>query len=432
MLKCSSIFQRTAAIHLIICMIAIPYVFQYTHERIGLEISYGNFRWFNFNNIAHLDYFNPLIIAKYNKTASKESLSRVKIYKNYADDPNFSFQGLTIAYLTKSEINISILTDAYLSKHMSTSNGFITTSYVPRDDLIEPFPFKEQACIGHFDIGVYVIDWWGHFGHLIHDFLSALVFLPKELYEKEFAVMVPPPGRKVTEIWLTAFNFSKHMYLIDLNFETNVHEDKLYVIQSGQYAHGYTIIGIERVRDFLFDHFNLHNVVPTEYKIINRNIKRRKMHGINELLKELAKYNNLEQGKKWIVDKFNAYKLKDVMRVFSTIKVLITPQGSGVYNCIFMQPKTGILIFSSILIDGPNSQLAAAGDYFMIHVVHPNMKFHAKNVKCDAKTMARMADILIRSVNNGAFVHDPDVLEVFPIMEKYNEYEYTNTSPYLI
>lgn len=391
-------------------------------------------RYFDINNRKHIDLVHHITIAKHKIFASQESMDRILFFDNFnlTNISNVDILGFKHQRLNNSEVNVSLLENVYLSRHISTDDGFITTSYIPRPDMVRIFPFLNMKCVGYYDTGVFITCWWEQFGHLIHDFLCSLMFLPKELYYKDFVMLAPPTGARTAAIWLQAFDFMKNVRFVELGFQERVHVENLYVLGIGAYSHGYTIAGIPKVRDILFKYYNLTKITPTEYKIINRQSKYRLMLGIDELLIEINKIVKLENNKKWIIDTYSSSNISDIIRTFSTIKVLITPQGSGVYNCIFMQPKTGILLFTSRSLDGPNCMLGAAGDYFMISVAHWQIGVYSQGAKCDAKNMAAMTKLLIESVNRGHFPNsDPRVVKAFPFMYERCKYVIDINSPFL-
>ncbi|EAY09215.1 hypothetical protein TVAG_309040 [Trichomonas vaginalis G3] len=311
----------------------------------------------------------------------------------------------------RSAVYITFFYDSYLSPIPSTKEFAINT-YNNNQTIPE-----NRTTIGHYATGVFYDQFYWHWGHLIHDFFSAIIHLPKSVIDHGFITITPPSGRDMTNEYLTAFGYNT-IQLIDLTPKQQVHVDSLIVLSSLYQSHGYSIGGIKRLRKLVFDRYDLHNIKPYKYSLINRPGKKRIIANVQELLDSLNK--NVPVDGKWNEEKMNIHDFNSTVKIWSVAKVVVTPCGSSCYNSIAMQEMTGLLIMMSHILDVPNFVLAAASNICLVGVANPQINHDTeKPIPCNVDMMTAGASRLLDLIQKG---HTYDSLFYVPNEVKVQEF----------
>lgn len=357
----------------------------------GDEVLFQNhltgFRWFfNLNYDSMEEVVDFVNFSNYNRTVvmhNGEFLCRVEVP---ADT------------LSRSIVYITLFKNAYLSSTPATRNFQIMTY----KEQFKDFTVKQKKTIGHYPIGVYYTQVWYHWGHMVHDFINAMMFVPKEIYDRGFVVPTLRTGYAATYDFLYNIGLADKIKLLDLGDGNQVLVDELYILGTTHYAHGYSVGGFQRLRKLVFNRFQLNGIKPYKFCIINRPGKTRLIHNIKELLQALTEKTKIDEGQKWIIEDSNVSDFNATVKRWSTIKMVVTPSGSGIYNSIFMQEKTGILVMMTFMMDMPNIHIAAISNIYMIGVGHKKFGHDfIEAMPCDIDRMVLCANRLIELLQTG-------------------------------
>ena len=174
------------------------------------------------------------------------------------------------------------------------------------------------------------------------------------------------------------------------------------------------------MRHKFYDKFNLHNQIPTRFVVINKESHKRRILNMDELVNNLTLHTKLPDGEKWVVEKYDFTNLTNNVMIYSTIKCLVSPCGSHLYNAVVMHEFTGMLILCGNLIDNCNAQMTAALGIMNIQVGHRVIP-HDGEVKnpYDAERCAKCAQRLIEALENKKF-NDMKDLEQIDNMKYFN------------
>ncbi|EAX90896.1 hypothetical protein TVAG_376800 [Trichomonas vaginalis G3] len=335
---------------------------------------------------------------RYFDIVSKNDTEIAKMWHNGEFFFRMDIPGNRIFY---SIVYVAVFNYAYLSREPATLDYGLKL-YVDK----QHGEYKQKKTVGEYNIGVYVIDLFEMFGHLIHDFLCGLMYIPKEVIDQGVVMLAPTVGKCLGQMWLDAIGYGNKIKLLTLKQDEQVLVHKLYYVSTLIFGHGCTIGGFRRLRNLIFDKYKLDQIKPTKFQIINRIGKERLIHNVDELLGNLTLYCKIDEGEKWIYTYPNSTDIKDVAKLWSGTKLLIAPAGSGIYNSVFMAPRTGMVIMMTHRIDMPNFHLALAGEFYMIGVGHKKMGFRfTEYIPCYAKLMAEMAQRVLDCMKVGKYTN---------------------------
>lgn len=271
------------------------------------------------------------------------------------------------------------------------------------------------------------------YGHNIHDFLCAMIFVPKDLMERGIIVLRPKLHYKAT------YDFVRYLGLnitfVTLKDDEQFFVRKLWVIHTLELAHGYTSGGIHRIREIVFQKEDYKKIKPERYVVANRPRRSgRFIYEVRTLVKPLNENTIIEKGCKWIRDdNFYGISLMRIVKFWMSLKILVTVQGSGIYNAIFMHEKTGMALLFSSSADGPNVQLCNHLHIFMIGVVHPDRDIISRKPQLTNYTdMIKYTQRVVDAVNHGSWTNleglkrflDPSypIANITEFILTYNDY----------
>ncbi|EAY15031.1 hypothetical protein TVAG_019310 [Trichomonas vaginalis G3] len=220
---------------------------------------------------------------------------------------------------------------------------------------------------------VYVYQFWNMFGHNIEDYVAALMFVPKELNDRGFFVLTPPCCTNITYQIARYLGINVTFVTIRDERREQIFAKKLWIITSRELGHGYASGGFHRMRAIIFQKEEYKKIKPERYVVVNRPPRsRRFFDDANKLVKILNENTTLEKGCQWVRDdKSYGIPFSDMIKYWMSLKVLVTVQGSGIYNGIFMHENTGMCLLFCDIVDTPNLQLCTHLHIFTIGVIHP-------------------------------------------------------------
>ncbi|EAY14226.1 hypothetical protein TVAG_486690 [Trichomonas vaginalis G3] len=377
-------------------MLTIMKSFINPHDFVWVQVS--NLTIAYQNRITRTEWFFNLKYSKLNYTVTRIDPSRYQKARLINDDERkLSCSFVHSNFFLKSAVYIAEFDNAYLSPQPAIGDTRIRVFFEE-----DPKQLIQRITVGSYDIGVYYTQIIGQWGHLIHDFFCAIMHVPQEVYDKGFYICTNPSGYGMITEYLKYFKMDKNINVLNIDLKTQqVFVNKLYILSSLHFAHGYTVGGIIKLRKLIFKIFKLEGIKPYKYSIINRPGLSRKIHNIKELLAALSQ-ECPPKSEKWQIEQWDFNDIGKTVKIWSTIKVVCHPSGSGYYNSIFMQENTGYLAMMSKQKDFPNFHLAAISNMYIVGITHTNMEhYFSQPIPCDVPRMVAGCKVLFELMEKG-------------------------------
>lgn len=308
--------------------------------------------------------------------------------------------------------------DVYWS-NVSTTLSKITQSY----SKICPLPTPSKIDCKVVDVAIMYSMPYCNFGHMVHDGICCLSFIPEFVMQQECYTSYPCWGGHIIQNWANILQWNNLKFF---HAHENIFARKLYVVAPFQGVHCVTIGGIHNLRNRLRNLYKLDEINPDRYVIINRN-NRRFLKNFVELSNEIKKNVSLEAGRKWENFTFsNESNLQIMIKEWSTYKVVVTVCGSMLYNSLFMKSGTGVCLALNDKLDEPNMQLFITSEIFMAGIMHLYHDHDSEDgFNCNISQMVRHTKQVVDAVHNGKWVHTDGLRQYFnleDIMKKPKEH----------
>ena len=310
-------------------------------------------------------------------------------------------------FVTRSLVYVGIYDNVYSSYDPMTNQfGF---SMRPPYSYAKP---STREVIGTYDIGVWVHDFYHQWGHLIVDYLSSLMYLPQEVFDQGFAIHGPWAGGHCVRDWLKLLNISAIVF--DGYTNKQCFFRHLYVVNEMSDAHRAMTGGLQMIRQRLIDNQKFDQIPMTKFIVLNRE-DMRFLSNYDELVDTLNKEVPIDEGQKW--EKFdNKGELLHIMKVWASIKVLVTVGGSQLFNSVFMHRNAGILnIFpDNLFIE--QLQLAIISEFFMAGVFFKDFDHNGRTgYKVDIPRVIRHTKQVVYAVQNKKWGNTDNLHQFFNV-----------------
>ncbi|EAY01994.1 hypothetical protein TVAG_217310 [Trichomonas vaginalis G3] len=240
------------------------------------------------------------------------------------------------------------------------------------------------------------------YGHNIHDFLSAMMYVPEDLMKRGITVVRTKCCAKIMKEMMKFLGLN--IKFVELKYAEQIFVKKLWIVHTMELAHGYASGGLTRLRKLIMQKVDFNKVKPTRFVVADRPPKSGRNFEDPDLIVEyLNNFTKIDEGCHWIRDdKFFHGHITDIVKYWQSIRVIVTLQGSGIYNAIFMHEKCGISILCSQNLDEPNLMLCAHLHIFLIEVVHPDRDFRTnKRQFINYTAMMKYTQRVVDAVNAG-------------------------------
>ena len=310
-----------------------------------------NFTWF-FN-------LNCSDLKKYHDSIDPSQLSRTLLTKRKFN----IYCAINPSCLLQSNVYTGLFRNAYLGRICSVENSHIK---LYKKDVPVDYQMK---IVGFYDVGIAYVQHYWQWGHVIHDFCSGLMYLPEHLKNVHVITLQTNAGYYHTIQWLNFLGYNATV--LNLNNQEQVFVKELYFVTGCEHAHSVTIGGIKRLRTVVRNKLNLTTIKPTKYYVFNRVGRNlRQIHNHEQLLEALNKDVKLPDNQVWHYYAPFIKKIEYAAKFFAHIRAFICPSGSTVYNTIYMQEKTPMLLIFGHF-DKPNIQLCLTSNLYMIGITIP-------------------------------------------------------------
>ena len=146
----------------------------------------------------------------------------------------------------------------------------------------------------------------------------------------------------------------------------------VYTIKTLEDCFGFTHQSYSGLRDKFMAYYNTTNLIPTKYRCINKEPKRRR-HVTN--MKELIETLNQETNINWDLIPNDYSNTSRVAIIFATTKLIVIPCGSITFNMFYMHPYTGMMIILPNRCDYSNFLISYMLGISAIGQIHPHIPF---------------------------------------------------------
>lgn len=345
----------------------------------------------------------------------------LKRYDDRIDKKWLKYVLLTKGYfrlIANVDPTCSIKSIVYVGTFNNVNLGYYTTlgNRLIKFHTKQYLPSKPMQIVGNFDIGVYYVQHFWQWGHLIHDFATSMLYLPRDLCKKHFVILPTPVGYDITNEWLKFLGFNATLF--QMKREHQVFVKTLYFVTGGHWAHSVTIGGLPKVRSYVHQKLHLTNIKPRKFCAFNRNTRWKTIKDFGLLCHTLRKQVKIDEGQEWICGVPQVSTIEESAKEWQDIKVLVAPCGSQVYNTIYMQEKTGLLLFYS-KNDQPNTMLCLTFKLYMLGISFPYPANEQFMFELDLPTVVANVQRLIYVVNNGRW---PTIVSTRPAFVSGKDY----------
>lgn len=318
----------------------------------------------------------------------------------------------------RSIVYVITYTDAFISKTSATKRcGIHLRENVKDDDYRD-----HHTTVGREFYGVIYIQEFYMFGHLVHDFLTSMMYVPDYVNKSGFVVMKPITGLKIAQDWCNFLHINAKV--VDLKVGSQIQVNELIAITGHENTHGVTVGGIKRLRKHIENLLGFDKIKPCKYVLANRPKEdRRSIIQIDKLFEEVKKIDE-----RFILFNYPIKNLTENALFWSDIKIFVGPCGSQMYNSIFMRERTGFcLLFSHM--DLPNVQLALASNFFLFGYVS-SCEVENNFEKIDISKYIFYIKKVIYCVENNGWDNETLSTEDSPLVSRF-PYKYVKSMPYV-
>ena len=307
--------------------------------------SFNNYiSWYE-NIVADAPYDNWLTQDRMNQEAVR-SKGLIYTVSNVAVN-----EGTTFAYKN----HFMVVRHQYWSGWFDFRSGYIT------------FVADKALILGHYYCRY-------NFGHIIHDYMVPLAYFPDDIVENVY--LISQCMENVSMEFFKVFGIRENQ-IIPLPRNCWVKCNTLYVIDRPSPTLAYYGVAARRFHALCVTYFNLTDIKPMRYVLINRNRLTRRIKNFKDIFDQCnllyPEYNWTEMD-----DYFET--LRETACVWATFKFAFMPTGSNVAKVFFMHPKTVICVGEANIIDYSPMKDAAAIEIFNRWFCFPSME-HNRKVK---------------------------------------------------
>ncbi|EAY03957.1 hypothetical protein TVAG_314870 [Trichomonas vaginalis G3] len=218
------------------------------------------------------------------------------------------------------------------------------------------------------------------YGHFVADHLCSLILIPASYFINSVILIAFDAATAKTYLKCLGLPYHEVYSLTDEWFYVS----EAHWLRAKELINSLNVDGLPNLQKKFYNYFNLSEIAPTKYRILNR-IKGiwGRINNIEELTALIQK-NYPKYDFQRLDDKV-PYSIYTSSKLFAETKLLVTCSGSIVHNSIFMHKNTGVVICGSNLIDYPEINIGYSLDIWMIHTLgnyqHGTIPEHDYNIE---------------------------------------------------
>ncbi|EAX97053.1 hypothetical protein TVAG_353840 [Trichomonas vaginalis G3] len=312
--------------------------------------------------------------------------------------------------LMQSIIYISIYDHAFLSLDPRTRDFKVIQN--PPYDSIDG---NNRKTNGVYNIGLSFQQRYPQFGHLIHDMLCCLSYIPQEVIDQGCVAPGPWSGPHSAIQWIAFLKWN--ITLIDGYTHLQVYVNQLWSVNPTFHSHHATLGGIPNLRRRIRNIYPIEEIPAKRFVILKRT-GRRAMSNYDALVASIKQNVIIDEGMKWEDLPFDSSNLTQVCFEWATYKVVVTVSGSMCYNSLFMHKNTGFCLSFSRKLDDPNIHLFIASEIFMAGVIHLNCDHNAdRPFECDIEKMTKHTQQVVWAVQKGKWGNREGLRQFYNLTE---------------
>ena len=251
--------------------------------------------------------------------------------------------------------------------------------------------------------------WPGSFGHWMTDQLAALMYIPKWVWELNPVLISNGPHPACDEMLKI---FGVHNLTIIYPDRRFLFCERLFIIKAWEAVNGLGTHSVPLLHEKISNYYRLDLIPAEKYGYMNRPSGDRHFANLDEVISNISVERNVTFEKLEV----NQPDLPTFYKFLAALKLLICPNGSILYNIIFMKKKKGVISLNAYL-DGPNVKFAYELDIFYIGIMH-----HTNNNGglADGAKVLYCFDIINKAIEIGKWPpHNLMPMINFKIMQDY-------------
>ncbi|EAX99186.1 hypothetical protein TVAG_092420 [Trichomonas vaginalis G3] len=274
---------------------------------------------------------------------------------NHNWPPHFGEKGM-LDFYGNFTATYTLYRDVYVNSFAEFTNEthrIFPNHYTGPEWIYKFYPGPQVASISH---GVM----FGHFfcahsfGHFTHDYMFPFMMTPKEILDK--ATIIIPANIKYARDYMHSLGYDNQIFELDLDKWVFCYEVLIPTYPRPHNVH--FGMGAQLLNLKLREAFHLEEIIPNRFVFINRFNTRliTNMYDLYSLT--VMKYPDIP----WEYLPDEDGNLEFYAKIYSTIKVLIIPNGSNAFKCIFMAKDTLVVLINNEMWDISNyGTLASIG-----------------------------------------------------------------------
>ena len=300
--------------------------------------------------------------------------------------PKFDESRIALYYVgKKNEISKSIFLSSFFEEtfhYVVLHNAYVSgcTFYgLNSKTLIDFFPkyswrhlgrdtqnVNMNTTVGYQTVVCPINAWPGSYGHWITDTIATLIYLPKQVWLLN-PVLISNGPHPACEEQLQIFGLHNLTVIYPQN--NFIFCENLYLLKAHEAVNGLGCQAVPLLRDKFADYYQLNSIKADKYGFMNKEYGPRHFTNLDEIAQNLTKEFGFPFEKLVI----NRPTLSSFYKILASLKILLSPNGSIIYNIIFMKKGTGIITLNTNYFDGPNVKLTYELEIWYVGILHHEM-----------------------------------------------------------
>ncbi|EAX90119.1 hypothetical protein TVAG_078300 [Trichomonas vaginalis G3] len=310
--------------------------------------------------------------------------------------PHFGEKGM-VNFWNNFTSRFTLYRDMYVNNNGAFMNetNVIEPQYRTGPDWL--YQFKEgklatecdtAICFGHYYCKL-------SFGHFTHDYLFPLMMVPDEVL-KDAKIIVPIHVGYIHQYLQLLGYYDK---MLELGEEDWIFCKKLLVSTNPRPHNVHFGMGVQKLNIKFREILGIDKIVPTRFVFINR-YNSRVIYNLKELFKmTVAKYPQFPW--EYLPDQDGS--LADYGKLYATIKILVVPNGSNLFKCIYMGKDTLILIINNEMWDLSNYGMMPAAGVRLVVFYNKNYGRLSRGAVIDPSKFMAAMDVTAYYAKHGEF-----------------------------
>ena len=231
------------------------------------------------------------------------------------------------------------------------------------------------------------------FGHVINDGIGGLLSMPRWVWMLH-PVIVTSADKELVYLFMKFADIPIVPVKGDWVFGANV-----YICKAAEPWHGFGIHYFQDIKRKIQEYYQLDKITPTLYRFLNKEYGTRHFLNMDEMVATARNITNIDW--QYMHNKYLDRLLH--ARTLASIKILVVPGGSIIFNTVYMKDYSGTVILMASFIDMPNFATNFYNKIWTIAVHHSNMNHYEGPGYGDIPRIMDAIQKMIYTVDNQKF-----------------------------